>query len=243
MKKIKLPLEMANGVLVRTLDELKENWDLEKVLNYYLNGKLQTWLTDRYYTELAEEVSALNGINDNTELQKKLCNIFGIEAEDDLVDMEAVAERSRRLEILRQYTADDAVLKNVDTVAFNQEELADLLDEDEPVIYLCDNKFSVPLSVTGKKYIGLGDVEIQVNSKDFVDFTKLGIELVNVHFNKEYEELVNSNVVLYKKGEELEAAEKYAEALEIYKKAGAMGNSDGCLGLESFIMKGELVWL
>lgn len=121
MKKIKLPLEMANGVLVRTLDELKENWDLEKVINYYLNGKLQTWLKDRYYTELAEKVSALSGISDNTELQKKLCGIFGIEAEDDLVDMEAVAERNRRLKILRQHTADDAVLKNVDKVAFNQE--------------------------------------------------------------------------------------------------------------------------
>ena len=239
MKKIKLPLEMSNGVLVRTLDELKENWDLEKVINYYLNGKLLTWLNDRYYTELAEAVSALNDINDNVEFQKKLCNIFGIEAEDDLVDMEAVAERNRRLKILRQYTADDAVLKNVDKVAFNQEELADLLDEDESVIYLCDNKFSVPLSVTGKKYIGLGDVEIQVNSKDFVDFTKLGIELVNVHFNKEYEELVNSNVVLYKKGEELEAAEKYTEALEMYKKAGAMGNSDGLFKAGKFYHEGR----
>lgn len=239
MKKIKLPLEMANGVLVRTLDELKENWDLEKVLNYYLNGKLLTWLNDRYYTELAEEVSALNGINDNGELQKKLCSIFGIEAEADLVDMEAVAERNRRLEILRQYTADDVVLKNVDKVAFNQEELADLLDEGEAVIYLCDNKFSVPLSVTGKKYIGLGDVEIQVNSKDFVDFAKSGIELVNVHFNKEYEELVNSNVVLYKKGEELEAAEKYTEALEMYKKAGAMGNSKGLFRVGKFYSEGR----
>ena len=230
---------MANGVLVRTLDELKENWDLEKVLNYYLNGKLLTWLNDRYYTELAEEVSALNGINDNAELQKKLCGIFGIEAEIDLVDLEAVAERNRRLEILRQYTADDAVLKNVDKVAFNQEELADLLDEGEAVIYLCDNKFSVPLSVTGKEYIGLGDVEIQVNSKDFVDFAKIGIELVNVHFNKEYEELVNSNVVLYKKGEELEAAEKYAEALELYKKAGAMGNSEGLFRVGKFYQEGR----
>ena len=239
MKKIKLPLEMANGVLVRTLDELKENWDLEKVLNYYLNGKLLTWLNDRYYTELAEEVSALNGINDNAELQKKLCGIFGIEAESDLVDLEAVAERNRRLEILRQYTADDAVLKNVDKVAFNQEELADILDEGEAVIYLCDNKFSVPLSVTGKKYIGLGDVEIQVNSKDFIDFAKIGIELVNVHFNKEYEELINSNVVLYKKGEELEAAEKYAEALEMYKKAGAMGNSDGLFRAGKFYHEGR----
>lgn len=239
MKKIKLPLEMANGVLVRTIDELKENWDLEKIINYYLNEKLLTWLNDRYYTELAEKVSALNSITDNTELQKQLCGIFEIEAEDNFVDVEGIAERNRRLEILRQYTADDVILKNVDKVAFNQEELADLLDEGEAVIYLCDNKFSISLSVTGKKYIGLGDVEIQVNSKDFVDFAKIGIELVNVHFNKEYEELVNSNVVLYKKGEELEAAEKYVEALEMYKKAGAMGNSDGLFRAGKFYHEGR----
>ena len=230
---------MANGVLVRTLDELKENWDLEKILNYYLNGKLLTWLNDRYYTELAEEVSALNCINDNTELQNKLCSIFGIEVEDDLVDLEAIAERNRRLEVLRQYTADDAVLKNVDKVAFDQEELADLLDEDENVIYLCDNKFSIPLSLKGKKYIGLGDVEIQINGKEYVDFAKLEIELVNVHFNKEYEELVNSNIILYKKGEELEAAEKFVEALEMYKKAGEMGNAEGLFRAGKFYHEGR----
>lgn len=239
MKKIKLPLEMAGGVQVRTIDELKENWDLEKVLNHYLNGKLQTWLSDRYYTELADEVAALNGINDNTELQHKLCGIFGIEIKENLVDVEAVAERNRKLEILRHYTADDAVLKNVDKVAFNQEELADLLDEDESVIYLCDNKFSIPLSLKGKKYIGLGDVEIQINSKEYVDFTKLEIELVNVHFNKEYDELINSNVILYKKGEELEAAEKYVEALDMYKKAGEMGNADGLFRAGKFYHEGR----
>ena len=239
MKKIKLPLEMAGGVQVRTIDELKENWDLEKVLNYYLNGKLQTWLADRYYTELADEVAALSGTTDNTELQHNLCNIFGIEIKEDLVDVEAVAKRNRKLEILRHYTADDAVLKNVDKVAFNQEELADLLDEDESVIYLCDNKFSIPLSLKGKKYIGLGDVEIQINSKEYVDFTKLEIELVNVHFNKEYDELINSNVILYKKGEELEAAEKYVEALDMYKKAGEMGNADGLFRAGKFYHEGR----
>ena len=114
MKKIKLPLEMANGVLVRTLDELKENWDLEKVINYYLNGKLQTWLTDRYYTELADKVSALSDINDNTELQKNLCDIFGMEfkADTEFVDIDAVAEQNRKVDILRKYTADDKLLKN-----------------------------------------------------------------------------------------------------------------------------------
>ena len=230
---------MANGVQVRTLDELKENWDLEKVLNYYLNGKLQTWLTDRYYTELADEVAALDGITDNTELQHKLCGIFGIEMEDDVVDVEAVAERNRRLEILRQYTADDAVLKNVDKVAFNQEELADLLDEDESVIYLCDNKFSIPLSVRNKTYIGVGTVEVVINSKEYVDFSKLGIVFENVNFNEEYNKLAVSDKILYEKGKELEDAEKYTEALEMYKKAGEMGNADGLFRAGKFYHEGR----
>ena len=239
MKKIKLPLEMANGVLVRTLDELKENWDLEKVLNYYLNGKLQTWLTDRYYTELSDEVAALNGITDNTELQQKLCGIFGIEIKENLVDVEAVAERNRRLEILRQYTADDAVFKNVDKVAFNQEELAELLDEGESVIYLCNNKFSIPLSLHNKKYIGIGRAEIQINSEELVDFNKIGIQLINVYFNEEYEKIMNSNATLYKKAEELELDEKYNEALMAYKKAAQLGDDKSLYKLADFYRFGK----
>lgn len=59
MKKLKLPLEMANGQQVRSLQELRDNWDLEKVLGYYLNGRLLTWLNDRYYVEEAEQLQKL----------------------------------------------------------------------------------------------------------------------------------------------------------------------------------------
>lgn len=49
MVKIKKPLEVANGVQARTLKELQENFDLEKIVGYYYDGKLLTWLTERYY--------------------------------------------------------------------------------------------------------------------------------------------------------------------------------------------------
>ena len=231
---------MANGVLVRTLDELKENWDLEKVLNYYLNGKLLTWLNDRYYTELAEEVSALNGINDNGELQKKLCSIFGIEAEADLVDMEAVAERNRRLEILRQYTADDAVLKNVDKVAFNQEELADLLDEDEDVIYLFNNTFSIPLAIHNKTYIGIGNVEAVINTKKYINLDDMGIKFSNVKFNKEFNYLLNEaperNFAL---GKEYENKKDYLNAYKHYKIAAEGGNAEALNALGDLYFNGN----
>ena len=44
MKKIRFPLEMAEGKMVKELDELQEYFDLEKALEYFQNGKLQKWL-------------------------------------------------------------------------------------------------------------------------------------------------------------------------------------------------------
>ena len=41
---IRFPLKMKNGAEIRTLDELKENFDLESVLGYFTDGKLATWL-------------------------------------------------------------------------------------------------------------------------------------------------------------------------------------------------------
>ena len=90
MKKIKLPLEMANGVMVRTLDELKENWDLEKIVGYFCDGRLVTWLNDRYYTDLAEQVEKITA--KGAEAQKQLCAVFGMDfKQDEVVDAEALA--------------------------------------------------------------------------------------------------------------------------------------------------------
>ena len=228
-KKIKLPLEMADGVKVRTLDELKDNWSLEKVVENYLNGRLATWLNDRYYTELAEQVDALDEVQDNTALQKELCKIFDVDfADEEDIDVDAVNERNRKLDILRQHTADDTVLKNVDIVAFDQEELGDILDSGENVIYLFNNTFSIPLSVKNKKYIGIGKAECLIHSKDVVDFTKLGIEFENVVFDEKYRKIEEeeSPSKFYNEGCKYFEAKQYKEALECFKKAALKNHVD-----------------
>ena len=228
-KKIKLPLEMADGVKVRTLDELKDNWSLEKVVENYLNGRLVTWLNDRYYTELAEQVSALAEVQDNTALQKELCKIFDVDfADEEDIDVDAVNERNRKLDILRQHTADDTVLKNVDIVAFDQEELGDILDSGENVIYLFNNTFSIPLSVKNKKYIGIGKAECLIHSKDVVDFAELGIEFENVVFDEKYRKIEEeeSPSKFYNEGCKYFEAKQYKEALECFKKAALKNHAD-----------------
>ena len=228
-KKIKLPLEMADGVKVRTLDELKDNWSLEKVVENYLNGRLATWLNDRYYTELAEQVNALEEVQDNTALQKELCRIFDVDFEDEEdIDVDAVSERNRKLEALRQYTADDTVLKNVDSVAFDQEELGDILDTGENIIYLFNNTFSIPLAIKNKKYIGVGKAECIIHSKDVVDFAELGIEFENVVFDEKYIKIEEeeSPSEFYNEGCKYFEAKQYKEALECFKKAASKNHAD-----------------
>ena len=181
-KKVKFPLDMGNEVYVRTLEELKENYNSEKVTEYFLDGRLLTWLNDRYFDDEAEQVQELMEQEDKNNLAAKLGKIFGVEIQDD-VDVENLEIRREKLEKLRQITADDEVLKNADSVAFSQEELGDLLDNDMKAIYLCGEKFRIPLSVKNVRYIGVNKPVISISGKGEVDLEASGIVFENCEFS------------------------------------------------------------
>ena len=162
-KKVRFPLKMADEFQVRTLEELQEHFDLVSVLEYYDNGKLVEWLTDRYYEEEAEKIKALK--SSAKDFKKRLCEIFGADYTDDKAeeaDLEAISAKNERRERLKEFTADDTILAAADRVAFSQEDLADLLDEDIKEIYLCGEKFKIPGSKKGVKYIGVNNPKVDV---------------------------------------------------------------------------------
>ena len=140
-RKVKFPLKMADGFEVRTLDELKEHFDVESIVGYFSDGRLLNWLQTRYYEDEADKVEQLEA--DDSQLHKKLCAIFGVESAQD-VDPEEIARRQERLNRLKQYTDDEKILERVDQVAFDQEDLGDLLDDDATLIYLCNNRSPSP---------------------------------------------------------------------------------------------------
>lgn len=188
-RKVKFPLKMADGAEVRTIDELKEHFDVESVVGYFSDGRLLTWLQSRYYDEEADKVAALD--KGDTQIHKKLCAIFGVESEEE-VDPEKIARRQKRLNLLKQYTDDKDILERVDLVAFDQEDLGDLLDEDKTLIYLCANRFTIPLRVTDKTYVGIGKAIAIIRSKELVDFDKLNIKFRGVHFDDDYQKIVDA---------------------------------------------------
>lgn len=126
-KKIRFPLEMELGVEVRTIEELRDNFSLERVLVYLKNGKLVTWLRDRYIDDIADSVECLN-FSDG-DFHKKICEIFDIEYSEDIeIDIEKAEGLNRRLRILKEYTTEPKFLDEIDNVAFDQEDIYDLLD-------------------------------------------------------------------------------------------------------------------
>lgn len=158
-RRAKINLEMGNGIKVRTIAELKENFDVKIVVGYFLDGKLKKWLEDRWYEE---EAAAVDQLDENDSLlTKKLCEIFGVEYKEEEINPEAIAARNARIAKLKQYTDDESIIKRVDDVAFNQGELEDLYDRDIETIYLCEGEFIIPKSKQSLEYeiIGMAQIE------------------------------------------------------------------------------------
>ena len=159
-KTIKIPLEMKNGEKATDMKSLVANFDVESVVGHFLDGKLKKWLDDRYYEEEAEKVSQLE--KDDPALAAKLCEIFGVPYEAGAeIDTEELAERKERLSHLKQLTDDEEILRNIDSVAFDQEELAELYDKGVQKIYLCEGDFHIPKSKQGLEYVLVADATVE----------------------------------------------------------------------------------
>ena len=191
VKKIRFPLEMDNGFEVRGMEELRDNFSLTRIVHYFENGKLLTWLKDRYEDELAREVEILD--RSDKQFAQKISNIFGVpynESEEDALEEELV--RAKRLELLKKYTDDTSFMEKVNQIAFEQDELFDLLDENITTIYLCGDKFSIPLSKKGITYIGVNNPIIKVDSITYIDWNEKDIKLENIKFDDKYLEIVKT---------------------------------------------------
>lgn len=184
-KKIRFPLEMDNGVEVRSMEELRDNFSLVKVLAYFENGRLIIWLRDRYANDIADALEILDKTEEK--LAKKICEIFDVPYD------EKAAERTERLKQLKKFTDDEKFLNAIDNVAFEQDELYDLLDEEEEIIYLCGDKFSIPLAKPGVSYIGINNPIAVIDSKFEVDWDEKKILIEGVEFDEEYQKVIDNN--------------------------------------------------
>ena len=173
-----------------------------QVLEYIQNGKLVIWLRDRYENNIADAIADLD--KTDSELPIKVSAIFDVpydeKTEDDL---KQAAERAERIKHLKEFTDEKRFIDEIDKVAFDQDELYDLLDEKVNEIYLCGDRFAIPLSVQDVSYKGINNPVVVIDSKTEVDWLAKGITLEAVRYDEKYQAVVDSanatKEVLYEK--------------------------------------------
>lgn len=153
-----------NGVEVKTLEDLQNNFELEKIVAYFKSGELLDWLNDRFYDDEAEKIENISP--DDKNLSQKICVALNVECDEDLEFTQRIREKKK---ILEEKTDDENIIDNATTTALNQDDLANLLHMDYKKIFLCGENFTVPIRVENKKYIGVlstPKIKIKANSDE-----------------------------------------------------------------------------
>lgn len=180
---IKFPLKMSDGTLVKTIEDLRDHFDLVSVLGYYKDGRLIKWLRNDFCDK--EAVQLENLTVDSSELPKKLCDILGVpfsEISNSNLNLNDIARNTERLNHLKQFTSDETILENADSVAFSQNELTDLLQAGRKKIYLCGDHFNIPGSAGGITYVGVNKPSVKFSEEIIeggIDFQNLCFDITN----------------------------------------------------------------
>lgn len=113
-KTIKFNL-ICNDYPVRNIDNLRNNFSIEDILEYYHNGLLKRWLEVRGYDEYLAKVSEIHSIN-NQEIITELIKIFEIENDNNKIReyisiLEYIDERKALLQEYKStnYKIDDII--------------------------------------------------------------------------------------------------------------------------------------
>ena len=103
---------LVDGQKVRTLEELRKNFNLEDVLEYFYSGKLQKWLASRDYKHELDQVKDIASSN-KLDVNSKLLDIFKIEHDKkELQYFNVDGQQVRTVEELRENFNLEDVLKH-----------------------------------------------------------------------------------------------------------------------------------
>ena len=128
---------------------------------------------DRYENNIADAIAQLDKMD--VELPRKVSEIFDVPyAEKTEDDLKQEAERAERIKRLKEFTDETQYVDKIDKIAFDQDELYDLLDENVNEIYLFGDRFEIPLSVKGISYKGSVSSSVRVRAS-LSSFSIIGI--------------------------------------------------------------------
>lgn len=165
--------ESKNFPEYASLDEIRENFTINELVEKAKNENLSEWLGTNFYLGQAQKLLDVveNGGSD-AEIFAILCRIFNV-SPDKLSD-DAAAQITHSLDNVR------ARLNNKAAVAETQPELARAVWSGADVISLIgENLFYIPVGVTNKKFSGDGNTAIEIFYDEDVDLDAKNIVVEN----------------------------------------------------------------
>ncbi|MCM3763884.1 hypothetical protein [Neobacillus niacini] len=159
-RQIKFPL-VIKSEQIRTIEDLRENFHLESVLDYFFDGRLKTWLEQRGYTEELNALPALTGKDDNEDIPKILSELFGVDYNQDFNFKKYLWDREK-IALIKQFTDSEQILKDLDRVITTQEELNQLTAKGNQTVYLLGHSFLIKNGVEKTKYIGINQPRVKL---------------------------------------------------------------------------------
>ncbi len=194
MGKVKFPLEMANGKMVRNLQELRENFDINKIISHFMNGSLLRWLEERYYDEECEKLRQIKQVDSDT--AGKLCEVFGVKEEIVEKSFDDIFFEEKLKNELSLFLDNSNELYQIDKsmIACTQKELDRLINDKASMIYLFDGIFDIPTNYENVKYIGLKNVVVRIASSRTVPFESKNIIFKNISFDANYKKCSDESI-------------------------------------------------
>lgn len=191
-RKIKFPLIMNGGKKVRTIDELRDNFELENMLNYYIDGTLSRWLKCQNYNAELTNLSKLN--IESESFIKELYYSLGIIYKQDIkIDIKKFKEKNLKTKKLNEYIDSDNVKSIINKVAFSQEDLLQIIQEGKKIVYLYNGEYSINLNIHDIEYIGIGYPTVLINSDGIVNLDEKNIILRGLCVNSKNKIKIISN--------------------------------------------------
>lgn len=166
-KQIKFPLIMKNGVEVRSIEVLRENFDMVSVIECFTTGKLERWLESNYYDDILEKIKVLTGEEDD--FAKKLSDAIGVTVSITHIDSKDIIRQTKLKEELKRYV-NEKELEDMEYIAETQQDLEQFIQSGYRKIYLYGNKFVLPNYMKDTECIGINSPVVSVEAGSREEF-------------------------------------------------------------------------
>lgn len=175
---IRFPLEMANGKMVRELEEFQDNFDFQRAVEYFNIGKLQKWLEALYCDDILEKLETLTLQDDN--FFEMFTEALGVKVQEP-IDAKEEIHNAELKEKLQGHVEEDELESRVCITADTQEWLEKRLNDGCKTIYLFGERFTIPKTAQNIQFIGVQKTEtVELEVKDKQTFISQNLEFLGV---------------------------------------------------------------